>query len=165
MTPIFSALLLAAAAFAFPTVTGKNLNGTVFHLPSDFAAPVNLVFVPFVRNQQSDVDSWKPFVSDLKSRHPRLGVYEVPTLSSGYSLFRGFIDGGMRSGIPDPAVRATTITLYIDKHAFDSALGIESESAITVLLVRPNGEILWRAMGRYDAANPPKLDEFLRETT
>lgn len=154
--------LAFAAVFAFPHVTGKNLNGTNFQLPADFAAPINLVFVAFKREQQSDVDSWKPFVTDLKSKYPQLGVYEVPTLSSGYTLFRGFIDGGMRSGIPDPNARATTITLYLDKRAFDRELGVDSEAAITVLLVRPSGEIPWRTTGRFEPEHPPQLDEYLR---
>ena len=159
---LISALALSAAVFAFPNVTGKNLNGTAFHLPADFASPVNLVFVAFLREQQDDVDSWKPFVTELKAKYPQLGVYEVPTLSRGYALIRGFIDGGMRSGIPDPNVRATTITLYLDKGAFDRELGIDSETAITVLLVRPSGEILWRTTGRFDAAHAPQLDGYLR---
>lgn len=145
----------------FPQVSGKNLDGTPLNLPGDFAGKVNLVFVAFAREQQSDVDSWKPLVDEVHQRFPDVKVYEVPVLSRSYSLFRGFIDGGMRRGIPDPAVRAATITLYIDKNPFDTALGATSEGAIIVLLVRPSGEILWRTTGRYDAANKPTLDPLL----
>ena len=145
----------------FPQVSGKNLDGKGLSLPGDFAGRVNLVFVAFAREQQGDVDSWKPFIAEVHQRFPDVKVYEVPVLSRSYSPFRGFIDGGMRSGIADPAVRTATITLYLDKHAFDATLGVASEGAITVLLVRPSGEILWRTTGRYDAANKPNLDSLL----
>ena len=176
-TPTICAIVPIAACFAFaapqdsfaqtpgpshfPPVSGKNLDGKLFNLPGDFAGRVNLVFVAFAREQQSDVESWKPFIDDVGQRFPDVKVYEVPVISRSYSLFRGFIDGGMRRGISDPAVRAATITLYIDKNPFDAALGAGSEQSIVVLLVRPSGEILWRATGRYDAANKPNLDSLL----
>jgi len=150
-----------APAATFPKVTGKNLSGKEFKLPADFEGPLNLVFIAFERKQQGDVDSWKPFADDLKSRFPRLHVYELPTLPRSISFMRGFIDGGMRSGIPDPAARAATITLYLDKRAYDRALAIVSEREITVVLVKPSGAIIWRTSGRYDAAHKPALDGLL----
>jgi hypothetical protein len=64
-------------------------------------------------------------------------------------MMRSFIDGGMRRGIPDAAVRAATITLYIDKDPFKRSLGIASEDDIYVLLVDRAGTIHWRARGAY----------------
>jgi hypothetical protein len=137
------------AAPVFPPVTGQNLNGKRFDLPGDFQGPASFVFVAYVRGQQSQVDSWKSVVADARKRYPQVGQYEVPTLSRGNSLFRGFIDGGMRNGIQDPAVRAVTITLYIDKRPFNASLGITSEDEIAVLLVKPDGTVLWRSGGAY----------------
>jgi hypothetical protein len=57
----------------------------------------------------------------------------------------------MRRGIPDTAARAVTITLYIDKNAFNRALDIADEREITILLVKPGGLVLWRARGAYAA--------------
>ena len=59
------------------------------------------------------------------------------------------IDFGMKMGIPDRAAREATITLYIDKDRYRSALEIPSEESITLLLVEPSGKILWRAEGPY----------------
>ncbi len=39
-----------------------------------------------------------------------------------------FINEGMRAGIPDPATRERTITLYIDKPAFQHALDMPDEA-------------------------------------
>lgn len=148
----------------FPTVSGNSLAGKSFRLPDDFEAPLNLVFIAYQRRQQEDVDSWKPLTDDVKRRFPQVHVYELPTLARGNALFRGFIDGGMRRGIPDPAVRAATITLYVDKGRFNAALGIASEDQITVLLVRPSGDVLWRTGGRYRPDLQEALDALLSAT-
>jgi hypothetical protein len=147
-----------AAVTVFPTVTGKNLDGKTIALPKDFTAPASIVYIAFVRDQQAQVDSWKPFVAETLRRHPTIGEYEVPTLSKGNALFRMFIDGGMRRGIPSTDARAHTVTLYIDKSPFEASLDIKSESAISVLLVQPDGTILWRATGAYDAAKNAGLE-------
>jgi hypothetical protein len=63
-----------AATVRFPSVSSRNLNGRMMNLPNDFQAPASIVFVAYERNQQSQVDSWKPFVTDLRQRFPALGV-------------------------------------------------------------------------------------------
>ena len=161
---IFSGITPApsnAGGAVFPNVTGQNLNGKTFNLPADFQGPASIVYVAYLRDQQAQVDSWKTFVNDVRRRFPAIGEYEVPTLSKGNRLFRGFIDGGMRRGIPDSATRDVTITLYIDKAPFNQSLAIASEDAIAVLLVKPDGAVLWRASGEYDPAKSAGLDAAL----
>ena len=133
----------------FPVVRGSDLNGRAVSLPADFAGPASIVFVAFEMHQQDDVDSWQPFVQKMRQSTPSLGVFELPTISRGYLLMRFIIDNGMRSGIHDPSARASTITLYIDVKAFTQDLGLETTKSIAVLVVRPSGEILARASGRY----------------
>ena len=141
---------------AFPKSSGKDLNGRSLALPDDFAGRVNLVFVAFEMRQQQQVDTWKSFSQGMRQAHPGLQAYELPTIGKSYSIFRGFIDGGMRSGIPDNDTRASTVTLYLDVPVFVRALGIESTKTITVLLVTRSGEILARTTGSYspEAAAP-----------
>lgn len=134
----------------FPRVEGRNLEGERFVLPSDFKSPLNVVLVAFQREQQSDVDSWTPFLKALAARRRDLQVYELPTLGRRYRVMRSFIDGGMRRGIPDSAVRAATITLYIDKAPFRESLRLRDEDRIYVLLVDRTGRVFWRAEGRFD---------------
>jgi hypothetical protein len=147
-----------ASAPVFPNVSGQNLNGKPIDLPKDFQSPASFVYVAFKREQQAQVDSWKPFIADTRRGNPAIGEYEVPTLSRNDGLFRYFIDGGMRRGIRDTAARAATITLYIDKGPFEQSLGITSEDEIVVLLVKPDGTVLWRANGAYDASKSQGLD-------
>jgi hypothetical protein len=154
----------------FPAVTSTDLNGRAVSLPADFAGPASIVFVAFEMHQQDDVDSWQPFVQKMRQSTPSLGVFELPTISRGYLLMRFIIDNGMRSGISDTATRASTITLYIDVKAFTRDLGLETTKSIAVFVVRPSGEILARASGRYSeegaatigAALKPFVEELTR---
>ena len=164
--------LLSLAAFAagaqgsapagFPPVEGKDLNERTLSLPGDFAGPASLVFVAFERSQQEDVDSWKPFVQEMQRLRPGLRFYELPEIGKGYTWLRGFIDGGMVSGIPDPNLRASTITLYIEVAPFVKALGVETTKTIAAFVVAPSGEILGRSSGRYTQPAAEPLAEALK---
>jgi hypothetical protein len=133
----------------FPSVEGRNLEGDHFMLPTDFKSPLNVVLVAFKREQQSDVDTWMPFLKTLHEGRRDLSVYELPTLGRRYRLMRSFIDGGMRSGIPERAVRAGTITLYINKTPFRESLRLADEDRIYVLLVDREGWVFWRSAGHF----------------
>jgi hypothetical protein len=140
----------------FPNIRSVDLNGRSLSLPGDFPAPFSLVFIAFEMRQQDDVDSWRPFVEQARSKRPALGVFELPTIARGFRLMQFVIDNGMRSGITDRETRAATVTLYTDVAAFVQALDLESTKKIAVLVVTPTGGILARASGRYreEAAVP-----------
>jgi hypothetical protein len=142
---------------AFPRAVGRNLEGRPFTLPFDLDGKLNVLVIAFKREQQADVDTWMPFLTKVAVSHPELRVYEIPTLARGYRLMQSFIDGGMRRGIPDPAVRAATITLYIDKAPFKRALRIADEDRIYVFLVDRDGRVHWRAEGPFDPAKSAEL--------
>jgi hypothetical protein len=71
----------------------------------------------------------------------------------------GFIDGGMRSGIPDPEARARTITLYTDVSLFNQALNIESVDTIYAVLLDEDGEVIEMVEGDY---SPEKLKTIMK---
>lgn len=141
----------------FPNVSGSNLEGRKFDLPKDFEGELNLVFVPFQQWHQAWVDRWLPFAKSLTQKFPGLRVYETPTLARFGSIQRWWIDQGMRLGIPDRAVRESTITLYLDKAAFRKSLAMPSENTIYALLIKRNGEIVWRSEGEFSDAKSRDL--------
>ena len=141
----------------FPTVTGENLEGKKFTLPTDLEGEHYIVFIPFERWQQTEVDSWSPLMQQLTQEYLTQKYYEVPTLSTGNLLSRWFINNGMRSGIPDKNVRRVTITLYLDKQPFRKVLNMPNEEHTHVLLVQRNGEIRWRTQGTWDAEKEREL--------
>ena len=135
----------------FPRVEGVNLEGRRFVLPADLDGHLNVVVIAFRREQQRDVDGWMPFLAQLAAERSELRVYELPMLGRLYRPMRPFIDGGMRRGIPDAAVRAATVTLYVDKSAVRRALRLDGENSIYVLLIDRDGRVYWRADGPFDA--------------
>ena len=148
----------------FPNVHASNLNRRTFNLPGDFESERNLVIVAFQRDQQKVVDTWTAPIRDLLARYPDLRFYELPTISRGNPLFRAWLDGAMRGGIPDRQSREQTITLYLDKVAFRQVLGLPHEDTIYVLLVDREGHVFWRAEGEYSAQLAVELEQVVAGT-
>lgn len=135
---------------SFPRVTGRNLENREFTLPGDLEGELNVVLVAYERWQQDVIDTWTPHLGKLAAEFSGLRVYELPVISFAMRMMRVWIDGGMRYGIPDKAVRETTITLYTNVSAFNRALGLGSTRTIYVLLVDRQGRVLWRGQDRFD---------------
>jgi hypothetical protein len=148
-----------------PTVKGSNLNREKMIFPDDFAGQFNLVFIAFLRRHQDLIDEWVPFVAQLAGEFPDLRYYEFPTLSRMGFLYRTFLNEGMRAGIPNPATRARTITLYLDKTTFRNALEIEDEKDIWLYLFDRTGQVLWRIKGRYTQEKGAVLRDFLLQSS
>ena len=74
-----------------------------------------------------------------------------------------FINEGMRAGIPNPKTRERTITLYLDKIAFRSALDMPDEEHIYVLVVDRLGNALFCTRGAHSQAQEAALRRFLEQ--
>jgi hypothetical protein len=167
LTLLFGALSprdARAEPAAFPSASGHNLNGGAVEVPRDLKGGTNLVYVAFLPAQQAQVDSWQPFAAGLARRYPSFRAYQLPIVSSTYTFVRGYLDNVMRGAIADIAGRESTITLFLDKAAFERSLGIASEREISVFLITPRGEILWRTTGAYDPASPPDIARIVSRT-
>jgi hypothetical protein len=134
--------MLGAPGTKVPRVRGHNLNRERVQFPADIKGRPTLLLIAFQRHQQRDIDTWLNRLTELERAVPDLNVLELPVLGRAYVLMRPFIDGGMRSGIPDPAARARTITLYTDKRAFRKALGLGSEDRVYAVLADREGSVL-----------------------
>lgn len=147
--PSASKLLLKRGDIHFPTVSGFNLNRQEFEFPRDFAGEFNILFVPFLQEQQRIVDSWVPFTQETEAAFPNVIYYELPTIDKMPALARMFINEGMRAGIADQTARQRTITLYIDTEKFRQATDIPGRDQVHILLVNRDGDILWRTTGSF----------------
>jgi len=145
-----SRMTTSANGITFPTVSGSNLARQELEFPRDFAGELNLLFVPFLREQQSVVNTWIPYAEMLESSTAGLIYYELPTIYQMSMVSRTFINEGMRAGIPDPKARERTVTLYVDLDQFMQATGIADKNDVHILLVDRTGNILWRTVGAFD---------------
>ncbi|MCY3660138.1 MAG: hypothetical protein OXG36_14105 [Caldilineaceae bacterium] len=136
----------------FPVVAGRDIDGNDFVVPTDFAGELNLVLMAFTREHQYDVNTWLPHARELESSRQGFRVYEVPTLWEMNWLQRKQLDFWMSTGIRDPLARATTITLYTDLQAMQSALALPDFDTIQILLVDRNGVVVWRSAGAFSEA-------------
>ena len=145
----------------FPTVNGSNLQRAKLTLPQDFEGDYNLLFIAFQQWQQDEVNTWIALAENCEARFPGLVYYELPTIRvlSGISKF--FINEGMRAGIPNPKSRERTITLYLEKDDFRTALDMQDEEHMFALLIDHQGNELWRARGPYNQSSEAGLLEVL----
>ena len=149
----------------FPKVNGSNLLREKLTLPHDFQGRFNLVFVPFERWHQMEVDSWSALAQELEEKYDGLVYYELPTLQNGGTFYKILLNEGMRAGIPNPKTRERTITLYLDKVDFRAALGLPDEEHIYVLVVDRQGNEFFRARGPYSRAGEAALRQALSQLT
>jgi hypothetical protein len=141
----------------FPTVKASNLSGREFSLPTNFEGEWNVVALAFKMWHQNEVDTWVPLLEQIERNMPAVRAYELPVLRSMNRLSQWMIDSGMRGGIPDPATRARTITLYLDKERFRQALGLPDEEHIYLLLIDRDGRVHWQARGPYSPEKASSL--------
>ncbi len=139
----------------FPTVQGTNLLRQKMTLPADFQGEFNLVLVAFMQWQQSEVNSWIPWIQEMERRYSGLKYYELPVIEDRSTLGKWFINEGMRAGIPNPVTRERTVTLYLKKTDFTKALDLQDEEHIHVLLLDENANVLATTRG-YFADEPAR---------
>jgi len=127
----------------FPKITAENLNKEKVTLPDDYNGNPLLVLIAYKQKQQLNVNTWLDRMDEIESTIPGVQIIETPTISSGkWGWMAGFIDGGMRSGIPSTEARGRTITLYTDVSLFNQALNIESVDTIYAVLLDEEGEVI-----------------------
>mgnify|MGYP001829155217 CR=1 FL=1 len=159
-----SILAISSDNTYFPTVSGFNLDRQEFVFPGDLAGELNILFIPFLQQQQAVVNTWIPFAQESEAAFPGVVYYELPTIEEMPALSRLFVNEGMRAGIPDPTARERTITLYIDTQRFREALDIPGKNEVHVLLVDREGEILWRTSGSFSEEKGQELLDAIRTT-
>jgi hypothetical protein len=148
----------------FPTVQGSNLLRQKLTLPKDFKGGLNLVFVPFLQWQQSEVDSWVPWIVEMEAKYPGFVYYELPTIENRNIIFQTFINEGMRAGIPNPLTRERTITLYLNKAKFQKALDMTDEDHIYILILDNKGNILLRSRGPFTKESGEMFASFIEKS-
>jgi len=147
----------------FPEVKGSNLEKKKYNLPKDFEGKLNIVTVAFQQWHQGLVNTWVPFLEELKQTYPDLCFYELPTISRGYKGMRFVIDGGMRMGIPDKSVRNRTITLYLNKKRFMQNLNIKNDENIITYVLNKEGRIISEIEGEYSKEKAKKIEKNVEE--
>jgi len=130
-------------AIVFPRISGMSLLKEEVQFPDDIEGRPALVLVAFYQRQQSDVNTWLDRIPDLEAAIPDVRVIETPTISSmRWGWFAPWIDGAMRSGIPDPVARERTITFYTNVRKFRNALDLGPKDRIYAILLDEEARVI-----------------------
>jgi hypothetical protein len=148
----------------FPPMKVRDLEGVEHVLPYGLPGGPHVIVMAFHRWQQTLVDAWRTPLEQLAQEHPGMEIWEVPSISKGYRVFRSGIDGGMRAAIPDPDIRRHTLTTYPDISALARALELGPLDTVYVFLVDCEGNILWRAAGEPSEEKLRLLEAAVPET-
>jgi hypothetical protein len=105
----------------------------------EFHGRLNLLFISFQQWQQDGVNTWIPLAESWEAQFPWLVYYELPTIRALNAFSKFYINKGMRAGIPNPKSRERTVSLYLDKDDFRTALSLEDEDHIFILLIDRQG--------------------------
>jgi hypothetical protein len=151
---------LADACLQLPTVTGTTLAGETITFPEAFSGALNLVVMPFDRDQQVQAIEFVPVFQELAAEYEQVAYYSIAALPDLAAPIRLLVSGGMQAAVSDPTLRATTALLYLeDQQAFMTALAVPDDSTIQIFIFNPAGEVLFQAIG----ADPTELAVALRE--
>ena len=129
----------------FPEVKSKSLAKKIEIIPDSAKGKITLVAVAFLRESQSQLDSWlAPFIKEFGNNKAFM-FYEIPMISGGYKFMRFVIDGGMRSGIPEPKHKHV-VTMYGDVEKYIKELDLDPSFGYAFLLDK-KGHIQLQAEG------------------
>jgi hypothetical protein len=142
----------------FPSVRGTALDGTEVALPAAVQGAPALLLIGFQQNTQFDLDRWLLGLSEAKVA---VRTFEVPTLPGMMpGLFSGFIDGGMRRGIPQEDWGGV-VTVYGDAKAIAQFVGNEDGLPGRVVLLDRDGRVAFFHDRGYSIATLRRLQEVL----
>jgi hypothetical protein len=137
----------APGAAVFPDLTTYNLDKVRLNLPSDFAAPLDLLLISFQPEQQMQVNTWMPVAQALQHTNFNFRWYRMPVSSSENFIFRWWDNASMRSDETDPETYPWIVPLYVDVDSFRRSLQIPAVHQIAIRLVNKQGRVLWSADG------------------
>jgi hypothetical protein len=133
-----------------PTVQAESLNEKPITVPANLPCDSTLLLIAFEREQQKNIDTW---VVGLKLKGSKIAWLETPVINPQMGFVQGFINGGMRRGIPDTELRDRTVTLFTDRKAFIESMKLgKGTASIYAAVVDRAGAVLAVADGDYSEA-------------
>ena len=138
----------------FPSVTGESLEGETVRIPEDLAGRPAILLVGYTQEAQFDADRW---ILGMIQAGVKTRLLEVPTIAGLMpQVFSGRIDAGMRRGIPSEDW-ASVVTVYDGARSILEFTGNESPNNMRVILVGPDGKVVWHHDRGYSAGKVLEL--------
>ena len=151
LTLLLTALVLSSCAnYEYPSqvsigdkmveATGESLEGKIVVIPEDFIGQETLLLFGYKQDSQFDIDRW---LIGLDMTQTKVAAYEIPTIQGMLPrMFSGFIDGGMRKGIPKELWKGV-VTVYADGDKIQRFTGNLNPNNARVMLLDKDGSIVY----------------------
>lgn len=140
----------------FPQVKGEDLNKKEITIPDNYAGKPTVLLVGYLQKSQFDIDRW---ILGLLQADVPVQIVEVPTIAGMMpQAVQGFINGGMRSGIPKDDW-ASVVTVYKDADKIIKVLGNERPQSAHVVLLNKDSQIVWNSNIGYSASQILELKQ------
>lgn len=151
----------------FPTVEAEPLDAESREdwetIPDDFAGSPLLLLVGYVQDTQFDIDRWLFGVLDANLE---VTLREVPAARGmAARMASGFIDSGMRRGIPKAEWGAVTTTYGDRAESIARFTGTEKPRNARVLLLDGAGVVRWFHDEGFSAATLIELRQTIEQLT
>lgn len=144
----------------FPAIQAKGLDQKAWNLPADLSGKPAVILVGYKMDSQFDIDRWLNGLTMFKTP---VKVIELPTIDApAPKLYKGYIDEGMRKGIPE-ADWGSVVTVYGDSKSVVRFTGNESPRNARVVLLDGSGRVVWFQDHGYSARLMAELDAKVRE--
>ncbi|MCX8496592.1 MAG: hypothetical protein ORN51_10460 [Akkermansiaceae bacterium] len=138
----------------------KNLMDETKEFPREFPSDRTLLLIAFQREQQETLDDWS---KRLKLDHLGSAEWlELPVIDDPGAFLRWFVDTGMRSGIPNPKIRARVFTIYAPRERFVGTLGLSDTTQVHIAVADRDGRIISHVSGIWSARKEKQLREALK---
>jgi hypothetical protein len=126
---------------AFPSVRGQSLETERIEIPAAFTGGPAVLLIGYKQSAQFDIDRW---LMGLIQAEVNAQIVEIPTIPGLVpSLASGWIDDGMRSGIPREDW-GSVITLYGRAARPVAALtGTECGQRARIIVLDATGTVVW----------------------
>jgi hypothetical protein len=133
----------------FPRVAGESLTGERITIPDAYRGKNTLLLIGYTQKAQFDIDRW--ILGALQADVP-VEIVEVPTIAGMMpQMVQGFINNGMRSGIPQ-SDWASVVTVYEDAPKIIELLGNERPQSAYAVLLNRSGVVVWSSNIGYSAS-------------
>lgn len=141
----------------FPSIAVQTLSKNKIELPSFTYGKPTIICIVFEQNAQQKVDTWtNPILQ--KYTKGEVNYFEVPMIKAAYKIASGFIDSGMRSGVPKE-LHGNVATYYGKLNKYKTNLMMYDNNSCYLFLLDSNGIIKHIDVS---VANPEKIDSLFK---
>lgn len=144
----------------FPTVTGTSLADQPVTFPDVGRGAPMLLLIGYEQNTQFDLDRW---IQALDMAGAKVRGFELPTIPGLVPrMISGFIDGGMRRGIPEEDW-ISVVTVYGDAAKVAAFTGNADGLPGRILLLDRDGRVVFFHDRGYSLGTLQRLQRTLAE--